>query len=72
MEFLKVDLAYVVSGFVGLIVWFSRLESKTTRNEKDIANLIKKHDTLESELIKDLNEVKLSLARIEVKIAKGE
>lgn len=72
MEIVKVDLFYVITSIIGLIVWFSRLESKTMRNEKDIARMQEKHETLESELIKDLNEVKLALARIEVKMEKKE
>lgn len=72
MEIVKVDLFYVLTSVVGLIVWFSRLEAKTMRNEKDIARMLEKHETLESELIKDLNEVKLALARIEVKMEKKE
>lgn len=72
MEIVKIDLFYVLTSVVGLIVWFSRLEAKTMRNEKDIARMLEKHETLESELIKDLNEVKLALARIEVKMEKKE
>jgi len=72
MELNNVDPFYLVTALIGLIVWFTRLESKTMRNEKDIARMIEKHETLESELIKDLNEVKLALARIEVKMEKKE
>ena len=72
MEMNNIDPLYLVTALIGLIVWFTRLESKTMRNEKDIARMVEKHETLESELIKDLNEVKLSLARIEVKMEKKE
>lgn len=68
MEMVNIDPFYILTVVVGLIVWFSRLEAKTLRNEKDIARMLEKHETLESELIRDLNEVKLALARIEVKM----
>lgn len=71
MEF-KADLWQVIVTIVGLVVWFTRLEAKTTRNETDIDRLSKKHDALESELIKDLSEVKQSLARIEGQIVGGK
>jgi len=70
MEHIQIDPMYVFSMVIGLVVWFSRLESKTNRNEKDIAKLESKHDTLESELVKDLNEVKQALARIEGQLIK--
>lgn len=72
MELIKIDPFYIITAVGGLVVWFSRLEAKTLRNEKDIARMQEKHETLESELIKDLNEVKLALARIEVKMEKKE
>lgn len=65
MEFVKIDPFFVTCTLVGLVVWFTRLEAKTSRNEMDLEKLIKKHDTLESELIKDLSDVKQALARIE-------
>lgn len=65
MENLRFDPFFITCTFVGLVVWFTRLESKTSRNELDIEKLIKKHDALESELIKDLSDVKQALARIE-------
>jgi len=70
MELFHIDPVYALMVLVGLIVWFSRLEAKTNRNEKDIAKLELKHDTLESELVKDLNEVKQTLARIEGQLIK--
>ena len=65
MEHLSIDPLAILAAFVGLVVWFSRLESKTNRNEKDIEKIEKKHDTLENELMKDISDVKQSLARIE-------
>jgi len=65
MEFMKIDPFFITVTFVGLVVWFTRLESKTSRNELDIEKLVKQHDALESELIKDLSDVKQALARIE-------
>jgi hypothetical protein len=65
MELIKVDPFYISVTFVALVVWFTRLESKTNRNEKDIAEIKKNHDTLESELMKDMSDVKQALARIE-------
>jgi hypothetical protein len=69
---IQIDLPQVVALIIGLVIWFSRLESKTLRNEKDIAKVMDSHDTLKSELIKDLNDVKLALARIEVKMEQKE
>lgn len=72
MEVIQVDPIKAFLAVVGLIVWFTRLEAKTNKNEKDIekqdimiAKMKEKHETLESELIKELGEVKQSLARIE-------
>lgn len=65
MSGFQIDPAYVVSSIIGLVVWFTRLEAKTSRNEKDIAKMQDKHDNLEAKLITDLNDVKLALARIE-------
>jgi hypothetical protein len=62
---MKIDPFFITVTFVGLVVWFTRLESKTSRNELDIEKLVKQHDALESELIKDLSDVKQALARIE-------
>ena len=62
MELIKVDPFYIICSFIGLIVWFSRLEAKTARNEKDIAEMQIKNNTLDSKL----NEIKLALVRIEV------
>ena len=59
------DPAYAIAAFIGLIVWFSRLESKTNRNEKDIEKMDAKQSAFESKIIEDLSEVKEALARIE-------
>lgn len=69
MDLSNIDPIYAIVTFIGLIVWFSRLESKTNRNEKDIQKIENKHDALESSLIKDLSEVKQALARIEGQIS---
>lgn len=68
MSSLSIDPFAMIGAFVGLIIWFSRLESKTLRNEKDIAKIQDKHDNLETKLISDLNDVKLTLARIEERV----
>lgn len=65
-----IDPFYLISTLVGLIIWFTRLESKTNRNEKDISKIEKKHDNLESKLIDELSDVKQSLARIEGSLGK--
>lgn len=62
MEHIQIDPMYIITASVALIVWFSRLESKTNRNEKDIAKIQLKNDTLEVKL----NDIKLALVRIEV------
>jgi hypothetical protein len=72
MQNVQIDLPQIATVIIGLIVWFSRLESKTLRNEKDIAKIIEKHDSLESKLIDDLNQVKLALTRIEVRMEQKE
>lgn len=72
MEFVKIDPFFITVTFVGLVVWFTRLEAKISRAEQDLEKMIKKHDALESELIKDLSEVKQALARIEGQIIGGK
>jgi hypothetical protein len=51
--------------FVALIVWLVRLEGKTMNNEKRLDHAEQQLDNLESGLVKELGEVKQSLARIE-------
>lgn len=72
MDMIQIDPFKVFFAAVGLVIWFTRLEAKTNKNEKDIekqelfiAKMKEKHETLESELIKELGEVKQALARIE-------
>jgi hypothetical protein len=55
----------VVAGAIGLIVWLVRLEGKTLNTEKRLDHAEQQLDNLESGLVKELAEVKQSLARIE-------
>jgi ribosomal protein L29 len=55
----------IVVGTIGVIVWLVRLEGKTIHNEKRLCHLETQMETMESGLVKELNEVKQSLARIE-------
>lgn len=77
MEMMQVNPTQILLAFIGLIVWFTRLEAKTESNKREIdkqdiviAKLKEKHETLESELIKELGEVKQTLARIEGQLSK--
>ena len=77
MEMMQVNPTQIILTIVGLVVWFTRLEAKTNNNQRDIdkqdiliAKLKEKHETLESELIKELGEVKQTLARIEGQLSK--
>lgn len=81
MEFLKLDPFYVLTGFIGLIVWFTRLEAKNNRNEDDIRDLKieivkmkESYNSLEVDLMNELTAVKILLARIDGKMEskKGE
>ncbi len=72
MEHIQIDPAFWFSALVALIVWFSTLKAENNRNRDEIEavkiTIVKiqdKHDNLESELLKDLSEVKQALARIE-------
>jgi hypothetical protein len=55
----------VITGIIGLIVWLVRLEGKTLNNEKRIDHLDQQVNTMEGALVKELSDVKQSLARIE-------
>lgn len=61
----------VLSG-IGFIVWLVRLEGKLSaveeannRTQKDVDELRIKHDALDSDLVKQLTEIKITLAKIE-------
>lgn len=77
MEMIQINPTQIILAIVGLIIWFTRLEARTNSNQRDIekqdiiiAKLKEKHETLESELIKELGEVKQTLARIEGQLSK--
>ena len=55
----------VLAGVVGFIVWLTRLEGKTLNNEKRITHTEQQVTNIESGLVKEMSEVKQSLARIE-------
>lgn len=55
----------IVGQVIGLVVWLARLESKVKYCEKQIDILTIKHESLDSELVKELAKLKESLARIE-------
>jgi hypothetical protein len=76
---LSIDPLQAVVTIVFLVGWFARLEFKVSASEKylekqdiTIAKMREKHETLESDLIKDLNEVKQALARIEGQLIGGK
>jgi hypothetical protein len=54
-----------IIALVGFIVWLVRLEGKTVNNEKRICHVETQVENLESGLVKEMSEVKQSLARIE-------
>jgi hypothetical protein len=76
---LSIDPFQAIITMFFLVGWFARLEFKVSANEKylekqdiTIAKMKEKHETLESDLIKDLNEVKQALARIEGQLIGGK
>jgi hypothetical protein len=55
----------IILGVIGFGVWLVRLEGKTLNNEKRIDHLDQQINTMEGALVKELSDVKQSLARIE-------
>lgn len=58
--------------FVSVVVWLVRLEGRVNANEKsndrtqeDVNQLRVKHEALDSGLVKELTQIKITLARIE-------
>lgn len=51
--------------FVSLVVWIVRLEGKTLNNDKRLSHMEQQVANLESGLVKEINEVKQALSRIE-------
>ena len=58
--------------FVSVVVWLVRLEGKVNATEKandrtqeDVNQLRIKHEALDSGLVKELTQIKITLARIE-------
>lgn len=75
----SIDPLQVIITITLLVGWFARLEFKVSSHEKylekqdiSLAKMREKHETLESDLIKDLNEVKQALARIEGQLIGGK
>lgn len=54
-----------LTGIVGFIVWLVRLEGQGMNQEKRLTHLENQVENLESGLVKEMSEVKQSLARIE-------
>lgn len=55
----------VITGIIGVVVWLVRLEGKTLNSERRIAHVEAEVEAMNSGLVKELGEVKQSLARIE-------
>jgi len=53
------------ASLMGLVIWLVRMEGKTLNNEKRLDHAEAQLDNLESGLVKEINEVKITLARIE-------
>lgn len=64
LEIIK-DYWPVIGGFVSMTVWLIRQEGKTLNCERRLDHLEMQVDNLQSALVKELNEVKTALARIE-------
>lgn len=69
---LGVELVSVAAMVIGGLVWGVRLEGRVNANDKanentqkDVDDLRARHETLQSELVKDVNEIKVALARIQ-------
>lgn len=55
----------VIASIIGFVVWLVRLEGKTLNNERRITHTETQVENIESGLVKEMSEVKQSLARIE-------
>lgn len=62
----------IIISAIGFIVWLVRLEGKISsveeannRTQKDVDELRIKHEALDSDLVKQLTEIKITLAKIE-------
>lgn len=67
-----VDLWPVIASLVGVVVWLVRLEGVTKRNRdmienhgKDIEKLEAKYEYMNTDVLKQLSQVRESLARLE-------
>lgn len=60
--FLIISIAAVL---IGVVFWFARLEFKTNQHGESITTLKLETDTMKNNIVKDIGEVKVSLARIE-------
>lgn len=71
MPQIQIDPFYIITAFVGLVVWAVRLEALALSNKKEIGdnkennvNMWNKIDTLQS----SITQISLSLGRIEGKL----
>lgn len=69
---LGVEVISLIAMVIGGLVWGVRLEGRVNANDKanentqkDVDDLRARHETLQSELVKDVNEIKIALARIQ-------
>lgn len=64
MEISEAHILAVIS-LISLVVWLIRLEGKVIHQEKIVGSLQTKVETIDSELVKELTAIKVTLAKIE-------
>lgn len=64
MSFLNIDPFYIAITIVGVIVWFTRLEAKAVRNDKDLEKMETRVNSLEKEILEKLSALLVSVAEL--------